>query len=776
MDQEELRKLEYMCIQECAPWCAAKCPVHVDVRAMNAAIGSGDFRLAQGIFRKAVPFPGIIAHICDHPCQEVCKRKAVGDSIAIRALEKSAMTWAAPSKSKLTLLPKSDKRLAIVGGGLSGLTAAFDLAKKGCQITIFEARDKLGGAVWEHSDEVLPRHVIVEDLKLLDDLPLEIRLNAIVGKDVSLSQLESDFDAVYLGVGEAVDVGSELAVDDSGRIRVHHLTFETSRGGVFAVGTAISGKEKRSPIRSISDGRRAAISIDRYVKKVSLTASRENEGAYETRLFTSVAGREALPQVPAADPAQGYSAEEAAEEAKRCLQCECMECVKICDYLETFKAYPRKYVRQIYNNLSIVMGQRHGNTLINSCSMCGLCKEVCPEDLHMGEVCKSARATMVKQGKMPPSAHEFALRDMEFSNSNLFTLTRHAPGMGSSAFLFFPGCQLAASAPDHVSETYAYLRERLDNNVGLMLRCCGAPADWSGREELFGETFQEFEAEWQRLGSPKLVLACSTCYSVFKGRLPGDRIVSLWELIDSLGLPPRQTAAKKAPLAVHDACATRHDGHIHQSVRNIAQKLGYELQELSFSKDMTECCGFGGLMRFANRELADLVIKRRIGETPANLLTYCANCRDHFSSHGKPTWHLLDLLFGDVPSEDTASKGPDYSQRRENRFRLKRSLLKELWGEQSVETERDQSVKLHISDEVREIMEKRMILAEDLQQAINWAEKTGSRFVHRKTGHLLARHRPTTVTYWVEYSRSEHGYVIHNAYSHRMQVMEDVKP
>ncbi len=162
----------------------------------------------------------------------------------------------------------------------------------------------------------------------------------------------------------------------------------------------------------------------------------------------------------------------------------------------------------------------------------------------MGEVCKAARATMVKQGKMPPSAHEFALRDMEFSNSNLFALTRLEPGMESSAFLFFPGCQLAASAPEHVAKTYAYLRERLDRGVGLMLRCCGAPADWSGREKLFGETFQEFEAEWQRLGSPKLVLACSTCYSVFKGRLPSDRIVSLWELVDNLDLPPRQTLLK----------------------------------------------------------------------------------------------------------------------------------------------------------------------------------------------------------------------------------------
>ena len=64
------------------------------------------------------------------------------------------------------------------------------------------------------------------------------------------------------------------------------------------------------------------------------------------------------------------------------------------------------------------MGHRHANKLINSCSLCGLCREVCPEDLHMGLICKKARETMVDQGKMPPSAHDFPLRDMSFSNSD----------------------------------------------------------------------------------------------------------------------------------------------------------------------------------------------------------------------------------------------------------------------------------------------------------------------------------------------------------------------
>ena len=102
------------------------------------------------------------------------------------------------------------------------------------------------------------------------------------------------------------------------------------------------------------------------------------------------------------------------------MQCECMECVKVCAYLEKFGAYPKRYAREIYNNASIVMGPRQANKLVNSCSLCGLCETVCPNDFAMQDLCLEARREMVGKGKMPPSAHEFALLDMEFSNSDRF--------------------------------------------------------------------------------------------------------------------------------------------------------------------------------------------------------------------------------------------------------------------------------------------------------------------------------------------------------------------
>ena len=125
--------------------------------------------------------------------------------------------------------------------------------------------------------------------------------------------------------------------------------------------------------------------------------------------------------------------------------------------------------------------------MIDSCTLCGLCGTLCPNDLSMGEVCLEARRDMVDSGHMPASHHEFALRDMAHSRSEAAAFARSQPGFEKSAVAFFPGCQLAASSPWHVERVYAHLAERLPGGVGLIVDCCGAPALWSGRRALHDE-------------------------------------------------------------------------------------------------------------------------------------------------------------------------------------------------------------------------------------------------------------------------------------------------
>ncbi|MEN6439603.1 MAG: pyridine nucleotide-disulfide oxidoreductase/dicluster-binding protein [Syntrophobacter sp.] len=776
MEQKELRELESRCVQELPPACTAACPVHVDVRAMLAEIGRGDFKAAAKVLKRTIPFPGIISRICDQPCRSVCRRNEAGDGLSVAALEKSCLDWAETVREKIPVLPAKGSRVAVVGAGLSGLTAAFDLGRKGYCVVVFEKSGHPGGSLWNVSEEDLPRDVILNDLRILQQVGVEIRLDTEVGKTIQFEELRGDFDALYLGCGEQPTGSFGLAFDGEGAVQVDPVTFATSREGVFAGGGMRRTAGRQSPIQSLADGRLAAVSIDRYLQKVSLTAARINEGSYPSRLYTRIEGTAPLPAVPMADR-RGFSSDEAVREAQRCLQCQCLECVKVCEYLNAFRGYPKKLIREVYNNLSIVMGMRHANKLINSCSICGLCREVCPGDLHMGLVCGDARRALVDMGKMPPSAHDFPLRDMLFSNSEDCTLVRHQPGKSKSRYLFFPGCQLDASSPEHVKSAYLLLAEKLEGGVGLMLRCCGAPADWSGRAELFRTVLREFMAQWREMGRPQLITACSTCYEILKTHLAEVPVLSLWEVMDRLDVPGPRHPDSPGTVAIHDACTTRHEPHIHASVRNIVQRMGLTIEELPLGKEKTECCGYGGLMFFANPELAGKVIERRIGESPADYVAYCAMCRDYFASRGKRALHLLDLIFPSaMDGEDAATrKGPGLSQRHENRVHLRETLLKVLWGETVKEKEDYRRIKITIPADVREAMEKRLILEEDVQWVIDQAEKTGRRLLDNRNGRFLAYHKPRSVTYWVEYSPEESGFLIHNAYSHRMEIVEEIK-
>ncbi len=831
MDQKQMRELENHCIQEYAPTCTAACPIHIDVRAMLAAIKTGDFTTGFKILNRTLPFPGIISHICDQPCQAACRRVELDDGLNIAALERACVAWSEP-QTPIKPLPRKPRRVAVIGGGLSGMTVAYDLARKGYEVMIYEATQRLGGRAWEAAPDRLTAQIIEKDLEVFNHLAVEIFYNTPIGLVGTnghlppLSRLCDEFEAVYLGIGSDSQGTYDLARDQHGRVLVDPATLQSSKGGVFAGGGMLTtlahptADQQRSqpvapahrgagqvveseylpaqqpaahsPILSICDGRKAAISIDRYLQRVSLTAARANEGSYTTRLYTNLNRLPTLPGIHPSAPSHDYTQTQAVHEAQRCIECECMECVKNCAYLAHYGGYPKKYIREIYNNLSIVMGTRHSNKLINSCSLCGLCAELCPEDLNMGAVCQAARRLMVSQKRMPPSAHDFALRDMAFSNSSQFTLARPAPGATTAAAVFFPGCQLSGSSPDYVEKIYDHLRPLYTtpaaphSSVGLMLRCCGAPADWAGRQDLFAQSQADFMAEYERLGRPKLILACSSCYQMFKTHYPTVEIVSLWEVLAAPGGLPksqpahtpvtRQADAPPAPsitLALHDPCSTRYDDAVQDAVRTLLAQLNVQVEELPLNRHETECCSFGGVMWLANPELARETVQRRIQASPSDYITYCAMCRDFFARQGKPGLHILDLLYAADPAAKAQEKGPTFSERHANRAHLKRRLLKDLWSDEMEETQPAGAIKLLISPALKDILEERLILDEDIRQVVQTAQQTGNRLLNKQTHHFLASQKIGSVTYWVEYKPMGEAYEIYNAYCHRMDIGQE---
>ena len=766
MEQSRLKELEGQCIQECAPPCTSLCPVHVDIRQMALALGGGDFSGGYKVFRKLVPFPEIIARTCDQPCQVKCNRKELGGDIRVADLERSCVQYGAGSLVKITILPQKNARVAVIGGGLSGLTAAFELSRKGYQVCLFEQNDQLGGQLWNYSEDQLPRDILINETNLISQTGVDIHL----GEKVDSSQKILDvYDAFYLGSGlfETADV--HMLTTQNGLLQVDPATFQTSQSKIFAGGSLL---HSYSPIFSISDGRRAAISIDRFLQNVSLTASRENEGAYETRLFTNTSRYTHSDAILPAHQSDGYSQEEAVSEAKRCLQCDCMECVKVCEYLKHYGSYPKKYIREVYNNLSIIMHTRTANKFVNSCTLCGLCGEVCPTDLDMGKVNSEVRKTMVETGKMPISAHDFALRDMAFSNSDKFAVTLTRDGSATCSYLFFPGCQLAASNPEYIPQIFQTLQSVIPD-IGLMLRCCGAPADWSGEEELFQQVAADIRNKWQALGHPEFVLACSSCNQMLRKILPDAKLHSIWEVFGQYGLYPKGSNFEDKQYVVHDPCTSRYEQSWHDSARKALNEIGVSFHELPMSRNMTVCCGYGGVAWLAHPELVHDIVQRRVAEDPADYLTYCVMCRDLFVHEGKRTLHVLDLIYGKDLEALASRQGPDYSQRHENRARVRQKMLQVISGKEINEVESFEKYQLILNPEMQNRIEARLILVEDIQKVIEHAETSGERFINQANGHTLAYFKPNLITYWVEYTRMGESYEIHDAYSHRMDFEGD---
>jgi NADPH-dependent glutamate synthase beta subunit-like oxidoreductase len=767
MEKDQRIAWEAQCIQEEPPACSTTCPLHVDVRQFMKEMAQGNMGEAYKVLRKNMPFTGIFGRICSHPCETKCRRGEVGEALAIGSLERFCVErFGSPGRVKL--LPRKSKTVAVVGGDVAGLVAAHDLRKKGYGVTLLVTGTQLGTTLRNFPEDLLPGTTIDEELGVLKDMRVEIQFDSILD-DAAFEDLCNEFDAVFLDRTSSACATLTLEKEDNGLIAIDPVTGGTARPEVFA-----GGQNGEVPIMLAAAGRRGALSIERYLQQAHMTIGRENDGPYETRLYTNLEGIAPLDRIHSADPDVGYTSEEAIQEASRCIQCECLECVKVCQYLAHYKKYPKKYIRQFFNNEKVLLGAAHSsNQTINSCTHCGLCATVCPNGLHMGDVTLEGRHAMLKGSYMPPSAHEFALQDMDFSTSNEFVLCRHQPGTQQSDYLYFPSCQLSATAPAEVLESYRVLCENLTGGVGILLGCCGAPAYWSGRESLFRETVSTLRQQWQAMGQPEVITACCTCQSVLKEHLPEIVVKPLWQVLENNALI--DTACRDAvagqTIAVLDPCSSRHDPETQNGVRRILGNLGFVLEELPLSGELAECCGYGGLVFNANPKLDNAIVSRRAGESDRDYLAYCAMCRDKFVNVGKRTAHLIELLFPSVAGNDPWARGwISWSERRRNRRRVKDGLLAGLGEPVEHTMEPCEKIVLHIDSELLRTLDSRRILENDLRQVVHHAEETGKRLRHNKSGLFRANLKLGHTTFWVDYAPEGEGYRIHNAYSHRMNV------
>lgn len=737
------------CRQNEKPFCSSACPFHVDVLDFQTKMSNNNYNAAFRTFRNAVGFPDIVAALCPEYCASVCPRGELDQSVQLNLLERTCVARATKKDPTDYNVPLKDRKIAIIGAGMSGLACAVRLTQKKYNVTIYEKSGRLGGKLWD----LLPSEIFLKDIERQFQFEkYTLNYNAEIK---SIDEIrDQGFEAIYAATGkEGLDFGTMN--QENG-----HCTMDGDIA-LFA-GGSLTGKD---PMRALADGLDMAWAIEVFLKTGRLEYP---EGEKPCK---AVADPDKLQKKDAVIPTDNgiFTDEEATAEAGRCIRCQCDACMKYCDVCEFHNKWPMKIRDDVMSTVAFstsesMLKKTPAKRLMSTCNQCGLCDEVCPEDIEIGGMLLEARRSLHKQDTLPGAYHQFWIRDMEFTNSEFAAVAKKAPGQERCTHAFFPGCQLGAADPRYVKEPYQWLLSK-EPDTGLILHCCGVPAEWAGNEEMHESVIADLRGDWEQLGKPILILACPACRKHLKEYLPEIETISLYEVLDNWGSPWKSVMQGEV-YSIFDPCTARHIEPMEQAVRNLVRQTGISPVELP-GGDMHGCCGYGGNVSEANPDYYDYVAKSRSELSGNPYIVYCINCRDVFIGEGKLVLHILDLLF-DINIKD--SKLPNLTQRRQNRIDLKETLLKEIWGE-TMEKKPDKcKFNLKIEAEVLDRMDELKILEEDVCNVIELSETSKRRTFDPQNGTYTGYRELGHITYWVEYRQKEEEYEVVNVYTHRMKI------
>lgn len=189
---------------DCIGPCQDRCPARCDVQGYIALAANGQEKEAIRLIKQTLPLPASLGRVCPHPCEDECRRNLVDEPIAICSIKRYIADL--DLKSAKPYLPPIEedtgKRVVVVGAGPAGLTAAYYLRQKGHQVTVLEALPQPGGWLRYGIPEYrLPKAILDKEISTITALGIEIKTNTRLGKEVTLAELRSKYDAIFLGIG-----------------------------------------------------------------------------------------------------------------------------------------------------------------------------------------------------------------------------------------------------------------------------------------------------------------------------------------------------------------------------------------------------------------------------------------------------------------------------------------------------------------------------------------------------------------------------------------------
>jgi len=376
---------------DCIAPCELVCPAHMNIARMNHQIAAGDFAGALITVKRDIALPAVLGRICPAPCEKGCRRRLCDEAVSICLLKRfvADVDLANEDPYLPAKPPPTGKKVAVIGAGPAGLSAAYYTLLFGHACTIFEARDKPGGALTSSiPPEILPPEVLQAEVDCIVRLGAEFRFGCTVGKDIAFEEIKKNFDAVFVAVGPLGSEADGFGLPTTGRgIAVKPRTFQTEDVQVFAGGAAVS--PGRLAVRSVGQGKEAAWSINQFLQ------GREVTGA--PRLFTSRLGRPSEKELqaflqegaatsrlePSGGTQSGFSPQEAVKEAQRCLHCDCRKpsSCKLRRYAQAYGAVQNRFKgeRRAFEQYRQQAGVVYEP---GKCISCGLCVAVTERNLE----------------------------------------------------------------------------------------------------------------------------------------------------------------------------------------------------------------------------------------------------------------------------------------------------------------------------------------------------------------------------------------------------------
>lgn len=368
-------------VGDCEAPCQTNCPAYMDIPLMNRLLAAGRIDEALRVVKNDIALPAVLGRICPAPCERACRRRDVDEAISICHLKRYAadfdLSHDVPYKPVIN--ESNGRKVAILGTGPAGLSAAYFLLQKGYQCILYDKNPLPGGALrYAIPDERLDKKVLEQEIDIIRNMGAMFVMNHEIQED-GIASLQQEYDGVIIATGESNAEFKGLEKRAKSFITERN-THQTALPGVFAIGSAI--KPGRVAIRAVAHGKEVAFAVDQYLN------GEEVRG--EIRMFNSRFGRLVMeeyahymeeaengPRIETENN-RGFDREEMIKEALRCMHCDCRkkyDC-KLRIYSDEYGAVQKRYfpderkpVRKIFKNKPVVYEPE-------KCIKCGICVRI----------------------------------------------------------------------------------------------------------------------------------------------------------------------------------------------------------------------------------------------------------------------------------------------------------------------------------------------------------------------------------------------------------------